>query len=72
MSDEEKKPKVERVDLATGGSKLAAFRAFRSWAEALAKREGQTMSPSWYKDGPEDCPELYETTTSPPQKEGSS
>ena len=51
--------KPVKVDLATQGSKLEAFRAFRKWAEVMAERQGQTMDPSWYKDSPEECPELY-------------
>ena len=55
---EEAKPKLERVDLATGGSKIAAFRAFRKWAEVVAKRLGQEMDSIWYKDWPDDIPGL--------------
>ncbi len=55
---EEAKPKLERVDLATGGSKIAAFRAFRKWAEVVAKRLGQEMDSIWYKDWPDDMPGL--------------
>ena len=69
---EETNPKVERVDLATKGSKLEAFRAFRGWAEVVAKRLGQEMDPIWYKDGPEDRPRLYEPTTPSSQEGGSS
>ena len=57
MSDETN-PKVERVDLATNGSKLAAYRAFRGWAEVVAKRLGQEMDSIWYKDWPDDIPGL--------------
>ena len=71
MSDETN-PKVERVDLATKGSKLEAFRAFRGWAEVVAKRLGQEMDPIWYQDGPEDMPEMYEPTTPSSQEGGSS
>jgi hypothetical protein len=51
--------RITRVDIPTGGSALAAFRAIRKWAEAVAASRGETLDPAWYKDGPEDLPELY-------------
>jgi hypothetical protein len=35
------------------------FRAFRAWFERHAARQGQTLDPAWYRDGPEDLPDLY-------------
>ena len=51
---------IQRVDIPTKGSKLQAFRAFRRWAEKVASERGETLDPEWYKDSPEDAPELYE------------
>ena len=44
---------VERVDIPCGGSALAAFRAFRAWAEQVAASQGKTLDPAWYEDAPE-------------------
>ena len=44
---------VERVDIPCGGSALAAFRAFRAWAEQVAASQGKTLGPAWYDDDPE-------------------
>ena len=60
MDEESKKPAVTRVDVPTGGSKLEAFRAMRAWAEQMAKKQGKTLEPGWYADGPEDSPGLYD------------
>ncbi len=43
---------VERVDIPCGGSALAAFRAFRAWAEQVAASQGKTLDPAWYEDDP--------------------
>ena len=50
----------ERFFVPTGGSALAAYRAFRAWAEGQAAARGRRLDPSWYRDGPEDLPELYD------------
>ena len=54
---------ITRVDIPTGGSALKTFRAMRSWIESRMKAEGKTLPDFWYKDGPEDMPELYEDET---------
>lgn len=54
----------ERFYLPTGGSALNAFRAFRAWAEGQAAARGRKLDPAWYRDGPEDLPELYEESPS--------
>jgi hypothetical protein len=51
---------TDRFYVPAGGSTLAAFRAFRAFAEKIAEEQGKTLSESWYKDGPEDMPYLYE------------
>ncbi len=61
---------VERVDIPCGGSALAAFRAFRAWAEQVAASQGKTLDPAWYKDGPEDCPGLHRKNLAVQQTEG--
>ena len=53
--------RITRVDIPTRGSALATFRAIRRWAEAVAASRGETLDEGWYKDGPEDRPELYST-----------
>jgi len=51
--------KPERIDIPTGGTLIGAFRAFRDMIEASEKAKGRELDPEWYKDGPEDMPELY-------------
>jgi hypothetical protein len=53
--------RITRVDIPTRGSALATFRAIRKWAEAIAASRGETLDEAWYRDGPEDRPELYST-----------
>ena len=49
------------------------FRAFRSWVEKHAAAEGKTLDPAWYRDSPEERPELYpELKKQPPPQEGES
>ena len=51
---------IERVDIKAQNTALEMFRAFRAWAEKVVAERGETLEPGWYKDGPEDMPELYE------------
>ena len=53
MSDEEQKPLV-RVDIPLGGSKKAAFLAFRRWAEKVVAEQGNTLDPGWYSTYPKE------------------
>ncbi len=61
---------IERVDIPCGGSALAAFRAFRVWAEQVAASQGKTLAPAWYEDSPEDRPGLYRKSPAGQQEEG--
>ena len=61
--------KVERVYIPTGGSKLATFRAVRAWLEKIAAADGKKLPECWYKDGPEDQPDLYSTDDQLPEGE---
>ena len=53
MSDAEQKPLV-RVDIPLGGSKKAAFLAFRRWAEKVVAEQGNTRDPGWYSTYPKE------------------
>ena len=67
MSDEEQKPLV-RVDIPLGGSKKAAFLAFRRWAEKVVAEQGNTMDPGWYSTYPkEEEPPEAETPAENPK-----
>ncbi len=59
----------DRFYILTNGSALATFRAIRKWAEKVAASKGNTLAPEWYKDGPEDRPELYEDHKPEPERE---
>ncbi len=52
---------IDRVYIKCGGNLLETFRAFRAWAEKVAAERGETLDPGWYRDGPEDMPELYDS-----------
>ena len=52
---------IERVDIKAGNTALETFRAFRAWAEKVAAAQGKTLDPAWYRDGPEDRPQLYDS-----------
>ena len=60
MSDEKQKPLV-RVDIPLGGSKKAAFLAFRRWAEKVVAEQGNTMDAGWYSTYPKEEPPEVET-----------
>ena len=38
---------------------IVIFRAMRAWIEQHAAKEGKTLDPAWYRDSPEERPELY-------------
>ena len=61
---------IERVDIPCAGSALAAFRAFRVWAEQVAASQGKTLDPAWYEDCLEDRPGLYRKSPTVRQPEG--
>ena len=48
------------------------FRAYRTWIEKHAAAEGKTLDPAWYRDSPEERPELYPELKKQPPKEGES
>lgn len=54
---EEREP--VRFDIPSKATILDCYRAFRRYAEAVARSQGETLDPEWYADGPEDTPELY-------------
>lgn len=45
----------------TGKSSLEAFRAMRGFLERKMEAQGLKLHPNWYKDGPEDLPQLYKS-----------
>lgn len=51
--------KPQRFDLPTGGSLIEAFRALREFFAAELRAKGRELDPAWYRDGPEDMPDLY-------------
>lgn len=52
--------KIERFFVPTKPTLIEGFRAFRAYLEKVAEREGKTLDPAWYDDGPERLPHLYE------------
>ena len=48
---------------------IDGFRALRAWIEQHAAANGQTLDPAWYRDGPEERPNLYPELRKPPTPE---
>lgn len=49
----------DRIYVRGDVSRIELFRAFRAWFELHAAQQGQKLDPAWYRDGPEDMPDLY-------------
>jgi hypothetical protein len=49
----------DRIYVHGGLRPIDMFRAIRAWIEQHAAKEGRTLSPAWYRDSPEERPELY-------------
>jgi|688.fasta_scaffold1200202_2 hypothetical protein len=49
----------DRIYIRGGVPLIDMFRAMRSWIEQQAAKEGKTLDPAWYRDSPEEAPELY-------------
>lgn len=49
----------ERFYIPTGPKLIDGFRAFRRYLEKVAAARGETLDPEWYRDSPEEAPQLY-------------
>ena len=49
----------DRISILGDTRVIDGFRALRAWIEQHAAANGQTLDPAWYRDGPEDRPNLY-------------
>lgn len=49
----------DRIYVRGGVPLIDMFRAMRAWFEQHAAKQGKTLSPAWYRDSPEERPELY-------------
>jgi hypothetical protein len=49
----------DRIYVRGGLRTIDLFRAMRAWIEQHAAKEGKTLDPEWYRDSPEERPELY-------------
>lgn len=66
----------DRIYIASQPRLIDMFRAMRGWIEQHAAASGKTLDPAWYRDSPEERPELYPElfkkdqpdTPSPPQE----
>lgn len=66
----------DRIYVPGGVPLIDMFRAMRGWIEQQATAQGKTLDPAWYRDSPEERPELYpelrnkQTPHSPPPHDG--
>jgi hypothetical protein len=49
----------DRIFVPGNARVIDGFRALRAWFEQHAAARGQTLDPAWYRDTPEERPELY-------------
>lgn len=56
---------VERVDIPCGGSALAAFRAFRAWAEQVAASQGNPSTRTGTRTTPKASKQTLHTGNRP-------
>ena len=49
----------ERIYIPGDTHTVDILRALRAWIEQHVAKEGKTLDPAWYRDGPEDRPERY-------------
>ena len=50
---------ADRIYVHGGVPPTDIFRALRAWIEQHAVKEAETLDPAWYRDSPEERPELY-------------
>ena len=57
MSDGE----IHRFDMPVGRQRLIdIYRSMRNFFERAAAARGESLDPSWYEDGPDQMPHLYD------------
>jgi hypothetical protein len=49
----------DRIYVQGGIPPIDMFRALRAWIEQHVAKEGKTLDPAWYRDSPQERPELY-------------
>jgi len=49
----------DRIYVHGGLRPINMLRAIRAWIEKHAAKEGKTLDPAWYRDSPEERPQLY-------------
>ena len=50
---------IQRFDIPSKPTRIEMFRAFRTYLEKACAAKGETLSPAWYADSPDERPELY-------------
>lgn len=55
----------DRIYVQGGVPLIDIFRAMRAWIEQHAAKEAKTLDPAWYRDSPEERPQLYPKPQTP-------
>lgn len=50
---------VQRFFIPTKPTLIESFRAFREYLEKALASKGEKLDPEWYRDSPDEAPELY-------------
>ena len=50
---------IERFAIPSKPTRIEMFRAFRAYLERAFAAKGETLSPAWYADSPDEQPMLY-------------
>lgn len=59
MTNPQESNPPDRIYVRGGVPLIDMFRAMRAWIEQHAAKEGKTLDPAWYRDSPEEAPQLY-------------
>lgn len=51
--------KIQRFDIRSKPTRIEMYRAFRVFLEKSFTAKGETFTPAWCADSPEEAPELY-------------
>lgn len=61
----------DRIYVSGNARVIDVFRVLRAWFEQHAAARGESLAPAWYRDSPEERPELYPELRKSPSPEAS-
>ena len=59
MTTNEPQNPTDRIYVSGNARIIDGFRVLRAWFEQHAAAHGEALDPAWYRDSPEERPELY-------------